>query len=95
MTKGYVVFFLLVISIPLMMGLNAWQGNKCGVIENEIKDIEEIQEKYVRENKTVVAEIAGLLAADQLDADARKKGLRKLNPEDIIVIVMRGKGRGL
>jgi len=95
MTKSYVIFFLLVISIPLMLGINAWQGNKCGTIEREIKNIEEIQEKYVKENKTVVAEIADLLAVEQLDADARKKGLHKLHPENIIMIILRGKGSGL
>jgi cell division protein FtsB len=49
----------------------------------------------VEENKTVVAEIADLLAVDKLENDARNKlGLKKIRPEDVLLIIMGGKGRG-
>jgi cell division protein FtsL len=94
MTKSYVLLFLLVLTIPLFLGINAWQANKCGEIRNEIKHIEREQEDRVNENKTAANEIINLLAADRLDTEAQKLGLRKMRPEGVILIVMGGKGRG-
>jgi len=95
MKKYYVLLFLLALTIPLFWGINAWQANECGIIRNEIKNIEKTQENCLDENKTVAGEIINLLTADRLDAEARKMGLRKMRPEDVILIVMGGKGRGL
>jgi len=94
--KGYyALFFLMVISIPVFLWANAWQSNECGILKNEIKKIEKTQENAVEENKTVVAEIADLLAVDKLENDARNKlGLKKIRPEDVLLIIMGGKGRG-
>ena len=95
--KGYYALFLLmVITIPVFLCANAWQSNECGILRNEIKKMEKNQENAVEENKTVVAEIANLLAVDKLENDARNKlGLRKIRPEDVLLIIMGGKGRGL
>jgi cell division protein FtsL len=95
--KGYfVLFFLMVISIPVFLWANVWQSNECGILRNEIKKVEKSQENAVEENKTVVAEIADLLAVDKLENDARNKlGLKKISPENVLLIIMGGKGRGL
>jgi cell division protein FtsB len=94
--KGYFVLFLMVISIPVFLWVNAWQSNECGILRNEIKKVEKSQENAVEENKTVVAEIANLLAVDKLEHDARNKlGLKKISPENVLLIIMGGKGRGL
>jgi len=91
----YALFFMMVITIPVFLWANAWQSNECGILRNEIKKIEKNQENAVEENKTVVAEIADLLAVDKLENDARKKlGLKKIRPEDVLLIIMGGKGRG-
>jgi len=91
----YALFFLMVVTIPVFLWANAWQSNECGILRNEIKKIEKTQENAVEENKTVVAEIADLLAVDKLENDARNKlGLKKIRPEDVLLIIMGGKGRG-
>jgi len=92
--KGYYALFLLmVISIPVFLWANAWQSNECGILRNDIKRAEKSQENAVEENKTVVAEIANLLAVDKLENDARNKlGLKKISPENVLLIIM---GRGL
>ncbi|MDR0456979.1 MAG: hypothetical protein LBH20_09900 [Treponema sp.] len=95
MKKDYVLLFLLALTIPVFLGVNAWQANKCGEIRSEIKVIEKEQEDRINENKTVANEIVNLLAAEKLDAEAQKMGLRKMRPEDVILIVMGGKGRDL
>ena len=96
MIKTYALLFLTVLTMPVFLGVNAWQANECGEIRNEIKVIERIQEQRVTENKAVANEIADLLAAGRVEAEAQKLGLHKMRPEDVVLIVMgRGKGNGL
>jgi len=92
----YVLFLMMVISIPVFLWTNAWQSNECGKLRTEIKRLEKNQENAVEENKTAVAEIADLLAVDKLENDARGRlGLKKIRPENVLLIIMGGKGRGL
>jgi cell division protein FtsL len=96
MIKTYALLFLMVLTIPVLLGLNAWQANECGVIRNEIKALEKSQEQCVTENKAITTEIADLLAAGRVEAEAQKLGLHKMRPEDVLLIVMGGKkGNGL
>ena len=96
MIRYYALFFFMVLTIPLFLGINAWQANECGKIKKEISQIERNQENCVEENKTVAAEIANLLAVDRLEKEAKVKlGLSKIRPEDVTLIIMGGKGRGL
>jgi len=94
--KGYyALFFLMVVTIPVFLWVNTWQSNECGILRNEIRKMEKNQENAVEENKTAVAEIADLLAVDKIENDARNKlGLKKIRPENVLLIIMGGKGRG-
>ncbi|MDR0289317.1 MAG: hypothetical protein LBI06_00090 [Treponema sp.] len=95
MTRYYAVFFLAVLSVPFLLGISAWQSIECGKIRGEIKNIEKIQEAYVSENKALSSEIVGLLATERLETEAQKMGMRKMRPEDVILIIMGGRGRDL
>jgi hypothetical protein len=96
MKKYYAVFFFLVVSIPCFLAFNAWQANRCGEIRREIRDIESRQENIVERNRTIVAEIADLLAIEKVELDARNRlGLKKMRPENTTLIIMGGKGHGL
>ena len=92
--RRYILFFVMMISIPVFLGVNAWQANKCGEVKNAIKKIEIEQENCVDENKTVAAEIADLLAVDRIESEAEKKlGLKKVRPQDVTLIIIGGKRR--
>jgi len=96
MIKSYAFLFLTVLTIPVFLGVNAWQSNECGEIRNELRAIERSQEQRVTENKAVTNEIADLLAAGRVETEAKKMGLQKMRPEDVLLIVMGGgKGNGL
>ena len=96
MKKYYTLFFLMVISIPVFLWVNVWQSNECGEIRRDIRRIETLQENAVEHNRLAVAEIADLLALDKLEHDARNRlGLRKMRPEDIRLVIMGGRERGL
>ena len=93
MIKTYALLFITVLTIPVFLGINAWQSNECGEIRGDIKAIEKSQEQRVTENKAVATEIADLLAAGRVEAEAQKLGLHKMRPEDVLLIVMGG-GKG-
>jgi cell division protein FtsL len=93
MIKDYVLLFLMVLTIPVFLGVNAWQSNVYGEIKNDIKTLEKIQEQRVTENKAVANDIADLMAAGRLEAEAKKLGLQKMRPEDVVLIIMGG-GKG-
>jgi len=93
--RNYVLLFAMVLTIPLFLGIDAWQSNKCGILRNEIKVLEKNQESRVNENKMAANEIVDLLATGRLEAEAKKMGLQKIRPEDVLLIIMGGKGRGL
>ena len=96
MRKFYVIFFLMVISIPVFLWINVWQANECGQIRREIRRLEVFQENVIERNRIVAAQIADLLAVDKLELEARSRlGLRKMRPEDIKLIIMGGRERGL
>ena len=97
MKKYHVLFFVMIVSIPLFLLFNVWQSNKCGEIRKEIQNIEFQQEYYVEKNKSAATEIADLLAIDKLELDAQRKlGLKKMRPENVKLIIMGGeKGREL
>jgi len=94
MSKYYALFFFMVLSVPLLLGLNAWQANKCGTIRNEIKSIEKSQENCVKNNKAISNDILDILAIDSLETKARDMGLRKKGPEDVMLIIVGGGERG-
>ena len=94
MKKLYVMFFVMVVTIPVFLGVNAWQANRCGVIRGDIRRLERTQENFLEENKTVAAEIANLLAVDRLENDAvNRLGMTRMRPEDVTLIILGGDGR--
>ena len=91
MKKSYAFFFVMVFTIPLFLGLNAWQANRCGVLRVEIRRLERAQENLVEENKTVAAEIANLLSIDRLENDAvNRLGMTRMRPENVTLIIVGG-----
>jgi cell division protein FtsL len=93
--KGYFLFFLMVITIPVFLGINAWQSNKMGVLRGEIRQLERQQENLVETNRTIAADIADLLAVERIDKEAKGRlGMTKINPEDVTLIILGGEGNG-
>ncbi|MCL2190649.1 MAG: cell division protein FtsL [Treponema sp.] len=91
MKKSYVLFFVMVFTIPVFLGISAWQANRCGALRSDIRRLERAQENLMEENKTVAAEIANLLAIDRLEYDAvNRLGMTRMRPEDVTLIIVGG-----
>lgn len=96
MKKFYAAFFFMVVSIPFFIAVNVWQANQAGEIRREIRELEQRQENSVERNRAVAAEIADLIAIDNLELEAQRRlGLQKMRPENVRLIIMGGKGRDL
>jgi hypothetical protein len=97
MAKRYVLIFLMVLTIPLFLGLNTLQSNKCGDLRRELGRLQREQVEMMEKNREAAARVTEMLAAGKLEQDAREKmGLKKIQPEDIFLIrITGGKGRDL
>jgi len=91
MRKLYVMLFVVAFTVPVFLGANAWQSNRCGALRGDIRRLERAQENLLEENKTVAAEIANLLAIDRLERDAvYRLGMTRMRPEDVTLIIVGG-----
>jgi hypothetical protein len=97
MIKRYVLIFIMVLTIPLFLGINTRQSNKCGDLKREISRLQREQVEMMEKNRETAARITEMLAAGKLEKDAREKmGLQKMLPEEIFLIrITGGKGRDL
>jgi hypothetical protein len=97
MIKKYVLIFIMVLTIPLFLGINTWQSNKCGHLRREISRLEREQVEMMEKNREAAARVTEMLAAGKLEQEARERiGLKKMRPEDIFLIrITGGKGSDL
>ena len=96
MIKRYALIFFMVLSIPLLLGINAWQSNKCGELRREISRLEGEQAELLEQNREAAAVITELLTTAKLEEVAYRQGLKKKSPEEILLIkITGGKGSGL
>ncbi|MDR2661927.1 MAG: septum formation initiator family protein [Treponema sp.] len=89
--KGRFFFYMMIASVPLLMGLSAWQSSRYGDLERELKELEKTQEEWVENNKRLIAGIAFLSSPDRIEHIARDElGLRKKQPEEVLQISITG-----
>ena len=94
MIRSYPFFLLMIISIPLLWGLNVYQANKCSKFRAELRRNETRQENFIKDHKAITAEIRQLLSVENIEAVARNIGLQKVKPENIELIILGGKEFG-
>ena len=94
MKKYYALLLIMVLSVPALWIVNVWQSNTCREINIEIKRIERAQERLVNDGKAIANEILDLVTVEKLEEQARKMGMQKMRPEDVIIITMRGNDLG-
>jgi cell division protein FtsL len=77
----------MIFTIPLVLGLNAWQSFRYRELERELTELENAQEKWVESNKRLIAGIAVLSSSERIEYIAlHDLGLIKKDPEDVLQI---------
>jgi cell division protein FtsL len=94
----YLLFYFVIISIPLFLALTVWQSVRYNALRQEVNRLEEAQADWVESNKRLIAGIAVLSSPERIERIAEKDlDLRKIRPEDVLQVKIQegGKGHGL
>ena len=92
--KRYFLLYLAIITITLLLGLNAWQSSRYTSLQSEIKRLEEAQDEWVESNKRLIAGIAVLSSPKRIEHIAQTElDLQKILPENVLQIKIEG-GKG-
>jgi cell division protein FtsL len=98
MKRWYVLLYVIAVTIPLFLGLNAWQSSRYAALEQEIGRLEDAQAEWIESNKRLIAGIAVLSSSERIEFIAKNElELYRIAPEDVLQIRIEGggKGRGL
>lgn len=72
---------VLVVTIPLLLFLNVWQGYRYEQMKREVARLEERQRAQLEENRRLLASIAVLGSPARIEKLAREElGLQRLEP---------------
>ncbi|MDR2404101.1 MAG: septum formation initiator family protein [Spirochaetaceae bacterium] len=89
--KGRLLFYVLIVSIPLFPGLVVRQSIRFTRLTEEVKRIESVQEEWVESNKRLIAGITALSSPERIEAISRNElGLVKKAPEHVLQIRIEG-----
>ena len=89
--SGYALFYFFVLTIPIFLGLTAWQSVRYTKLERNVRRLEAIQEDWVEGNKRLIAGIAVLSSSSRIEQVAvNDLGLIKISPEHVLQIRIEG-----
>ena len=91
MNRRYVFFYFLVLSIPLLLGIVAWQSTRYAELERNVRRLEAVQEDWVEGNRRLIAGIAVLSSSGRIGQVAvRDLGLSAIRPEHVLQVRIEG-----
>jgi cell division protein FtsL len=94
--RRYLLLYVVVLTIPLFLGLNAWQSARYISLQREIGRLEEAQAEWVESNKRLIAGIAVLSSSERIENIAQKDlELSRIQPEDVLQVRIEAGGKGL
>jgi cell division protein FtsL len=92
MIKRFLFLYFIVFSIPLFLGITAWQSARYAALERETRRLEAVQEDLVESNKRLIAGIAVLASSERINHIAvHDLGLSRIRPEDVLQIRIEGR----
>jgi hypothetical protein len=86
MKRGYLYAMLL--SIPVLLLLVAWQAGRYDALANEARRLEDSQEAWVQENRKLEAGIRVLSSRERAASLAEGLGLKKAGPERNLRVIV-------
>ncbi|MDR2500601.1 MAG: cell division protein FtsL [Treponema sp.] len=89
--KTAMLLYFFSLTIPVFLGIAAWQSNRFSELEWEIAQLERSQEEWVESNKRLIAGIAVLSSSERIAYIAKHDlGLIKKRPEEVLQIRIEG-----
>ena len=94
MVRRYALIYFIVLTIPIFLGVVAWQSIQYVELERSVRRLEAVQEDWVAANKKQIAGIAVLSSSSRIEQIAvRDLGLSKMRPEAVLQVRIEG-GQG-
>ena len=91
MLRRCALLYFIVLTIPLFLGVVAWQSVRYSKLDRDVRRLEAVQEDWVESNKKLIAGIAVLSSSQRIQSIAvRDLGLSKVRPEDVLQIRIEG-----
>ena len=91
MNKRYVIFYFFVLSIPLLLGLVAWQSTRYAELDRTVRRLEAVQEDWVEGNRRLIAGIAVLSSSARIGQVAvQDLSLTAIRPENVLQVRIEG-----
>jgi cell division protein FtsL len=95
MIKKYLFFYIIIITLPLMLALVVWQSNRCISLGRDIQRLTEAQIEWIDSNKRLIAAIAENSSPERIEKIAvNELRLHKIRPEDVLQIKIVEEKRG-
>jgi cell division protein FtsL len=87
MIRRYGLFYFFVLTIPIFLGVVAWQSFRYTELESSVRRLEADQKDLVVENRKLIASIAVLSAPSRIEQIAvQDLGLSKILPENVLQV---------
>ena len=87
MIGRYALLYFFVFTIPLFLGIAAWQSVRYAELDREVRRLEAVQEDWVESNKKLIAGIAVLSSSSRIEQVAvHDMRLSKIRPEDVLQV---------
>jgi cell division protein FtsL len=87
MMRRYLLLYFIVLTVPLFLGITAWQSVRYAELDRDVRRLEAAQEDWVESNKRLIAGIAVLSSSERIENIAlRDLGLSKIRPEDVLQV---------
>lgn len=87
MIRRYALMYFFVLTIPIFLGVAAWQSVRYTELKRDVRHLEAVQEEWVENNKKLIAGIAVLSSSSRIEQLAvHDLGLSKIRPEDVLQV---------
>lgn len=89
------LLLLVILTVPALLYLNAWQAMRYRVVETEINLLEEKQQEWIEKNKKIIIGIEALSAPARINGLASEmETIKQSDSPAGIRIEMKGAGSG-
>jgi cell division protein FtsL len=87
MIMRHALLYFIVLTIPILLGVVAWQAVRYTELERNVRRLEAVQEDWVSGNKKLIASIAVLSSSSRIRQIAvNDLSLVKVRPEDVLQV---------
>ncbi len=90
--KNSVLFIFIVLCIPVLLIIDAFQANRYKQLRRELSALERRQVELVEKNRDLISEISILSSSDRIEKIAENElKMHKVSTEDIVRVEMKSK----